>query len=545
MTQTLLDWIHRHSHRVGDGVAVVTEHAGGTVTTTWRELAERVARYRGGLRAAGVQPDDRVALSLPNGADLIAAFAAVTAEGATVAVLPLPRGHRDGAYVSRTVGVWEDCTPTVLIETADVAERRRRFAELEALPALTVEALAGATAQFEAAVPVDPARPVFLQYTSGSTSRPRGVRVTHEMIDASCRQAVRTYRETTEDVAVSWVPLYHDMGLLTALLRPLYTGYTTVLLQPAEFVAEPLRWLRALSTHRGTLASAPDFAYAHCVRRITPDQLRDLDLSTWRVARNAGERVRPETLEAFVGLTGVAGFSPDAFCPSYGMAEATLTVTATTPEVRPLRLRVARRSLEEGQPVVTDPAGEELLSSGPPVPGTTVEVAGAAGRDGIVGELEVTGPQVAASYYSQPLRTSPEGALRTGDLGFTLQGHVFVLGRRDDVLIVNGVNYFQQDIVAACAAVPGVRTGRVAAFVDDRDAGQQIVVVLAETSAAFDELGPQTTTAAIRRSVREAVGVMVGPVQYVAPGELPVTTSGKVRVAAARERWRMSEEVVA
>lgn len=545
MTETLLDWIQRHRDRVGEGVAVVTEHAESTVTTTWQELAARVARYRGGLRARGVRPGDRVALSLPNGADLIAAFAAVTSEGATVAVLPLPRGQRDGAYVSRTVGVWGDCAPAVIIETADIAERRRRFPELEALPALIVDELADATPHYEAAVPVDRTQPAFLQYTSGSTSRPRGVRVTHEMIDASCRQAVHTYRETPEDVAVSWVPLYHDMGLLTALLRPLFTGYTTVLLQPTDFVSDPLRWLRALSTYRGTLASAPDFAYAHCVRRITPEQLRGLDLSSWRVARNAGERVRPETLDAFVSLASAAGFVPEAFCPSYGMAEATLTVTATTPEVRPRRLRVARRSLEEGQPVVTDPAGEELLSSGPPVPGTRVEVVGAEGADGIVGELEVTGPQVAGSYYSQPVRTSPEGALRTGDLGFTLHGHVFVLGRRDDVLIVNGVNYFQQDIVAACASVPGVRAGRLAALVDDRNAAQQVVVVLAETSAMFDELGPDATTAAIRLCVREAVGVLVGPVRYLPPGELPVTTSGKVRVAAARELWHAREEVVA
>ncbi|WEO77306.1 AMP-binding protein [Cryobacterium sp. SO2] len=548
MSGTLFDWMIRHAERTPNEAAVIVDAPDGSVSHSWTDLSKLTARIRGGLLTRNIRAGDRVALSLPNGVELIASFLAILAEGAVAVVLPTPGGRRDSSYVSRLSGVWSDCAPVLLIEADELAERRRAFPAVAGLRAVPIVELCGAQAAagHDAARRVPSSQAALLQYTSGSTRTPRGVVVTNRMIQANCRQAAEVYGDRADDVVVSWVPLYHDMGLVTAVMRPLFAGYTTVLQQPTDFVADPLRWLRAISRYGGTLSSAPDFAYAYCARRLTPADLIGLDLSRWRVARDAGELVRPSTFDAFVELTRAARFAPETFCPSYGMAEATLTVTATTPSSRPMRVRVDREQLIVGNRVVRDSGSHELVSSGMPVSGTVVRVADGDDRggsqDGRVGELEVSGPQVAEHYYSAPIPRSPEGGIRTGDLGFVLEGHVFVLGRHDDVVVVNGVNCFQQDITEACAGVAGVRAGRIAAFVDDRDPSRQSLVVLVESSKEGDV---KRMAGEIRSRVFQALGLIVGHTELVAPGELPVTTSGKVRIAAARDAWLAATEAVA
>ncbi|MBR7836094.1 AMP-binding protein [Actinospica durhamensis] len=524
-----------------DATAFVAEDPSGSVAVTWDELARRVASMRGGLRARRVGRGDRVALSMRGGPDLVAALLAVVAEGCVAVVLPTPRGRRDGAYADRLAGVWADCAPALLIETPAEARRRAAIEGLTAVTSADAAELAAADPVHEPGAPGDDETPVILQYTSGSTKRPRGVVLTTGMLEANCRQARAAYGDHEDDVAVSWVPLYHDMGLVTAVVRPLFSGYTSVLLQPADFIAEPIRWLRAVHEHRATLSSAPDFAYAHCVRRIPQADLEGLDLSCWRIARSAGEVVRPETMDAFTAFAAPAGFRAEAFCPSYGMAEATLTVTASTPRARPRRVRMNPASLAPGAIATPDPDGRELLSSGPPVPDTTVDVVGAAGKEGLVGELEIRGPQVMSGYFHAPAPHTPDGALRTGDLGFVLDGEVFVLGRADDAMVLNGANLFQHDLVAACGSVPGIRPGRAAAFVDDRIPDRQEVVVVAETTPGFaqdaDDAGRAALVAAVRARVLDRLGVIVAHVQTVEADALPVTTSGKVQVAAIRAAW--------
>jgi acyl-CoA synthetase (AMP-forming)/AMP-acid ligase II len=516
MSGNIYHWLTANVERSPNSTAVAP--------FTWAELAQLVGRIRGGLRVRGIRPGDRVALSLPNGPELVAGFLAVAGEAAIPVVLPTPRGRRDSAYVSRVLGVWSDCAPVVLVESAADLPRRQAFSALSRIPAVVIDELERAEPISDDPRDVD--QPVFLQYTSGSTKSPRGVVASFDMVAANCRQAGQVYGDRPDDVVVSWVPLYHDMGLVTAVLRPLYAGYAAVLQQPGEFVADPLSWLSAIHDHRGTLASAPNFAFAHCVRRIDPALLNGLDLSCWRVARNAGEVVRPDTMDAFTELLSDTGFPDTAFCPSYGMAEATLTVATTTTEIRPARLRLAADQLSDGGAIVPDPAGKELLSSGIPLPDTTVRVAG----PGEIGELLVDGPQVAASYFRSRMPRTADGDLRTGDLGFVHDGHVFVLGRFDDVLVVNGTNYFQQDLVAACATVPGIRPGRIAAFFDEQ------VVILAESVTETEHLPAQ-----VRARVLDDLGLVVGPVVCLAPGRLPVTTSGKIRVSAAHEAWRRGE----
>ncbi|MFC5665975.1 AMP-binding protein [Kitasatospora misakiensis] len=539
---SLHGWLRTAATRRPDAPAFVAEDPDGSVAVTWDQLARRVAAMRGGLRARRTAAGERIALSLPGGPDLVAALLAVAAEGCVAVVLPTPRGRRDGAYADRLAGVWADCAPSALIETPAETLRRTAIEGIEGLAAVASvdpAELAAAEPVHSPAATRDADAPVILQYTSGSTKRPRGVVLSTAMLEANCRQARAVYGDHEDDVAVSWVPLYHDMGLITAVIRPLFSGHPSVLLRPGDFIAEPIRWLRAVHTHRATLSSAPDFAYAHCVRRIAPADLDGLDLSRWRIARSAGEVVRPETMDAFTAFAAPAGFRPEAFCPSYGMAEATLTVTASTPGTRPRRLRVSPATLRPGEVVAPDPGGRELLSSGPPVPDTSVTVAGAGGREGVVGELEVHGPQVMRGYLHGAKR-EPGRALPTGDLGFLHGGEVFVLGRADDAMVLNGVNLFQHDLVAACASVAGLRPGRAAAFVDDRVADRQEVVVVAETVPGLTVPGVQdraALTASVRARVLERLGVIVAHVETVDAGSLPVTTSGKVQVAAIRAAW--------
>src|SRR5665213_2424649 len=413
----IYDRMTSHVERSPQSAAFVATGRHGTRSHTWAEMAEWADRLRGGLRERRVSAGDRIAVSMPNGPDLVAVLLAIVAEGGIAGVLPVPNGRRDGSYVGRSLGVWADCQPTLLIETDSLAERRRSFGALAQLPSATAEQLALSEPVSDCRNPTPEAQPVFLQYTSGSTTRPRGVVVTSEMLAANCEQAARVYGDHARDVVVSWVPLYHDMGLVTAVMRPLYFGYTSVLQEPTEFVADPLSCLRAISAPGGTLSSAPDLAYVHCVRRLSPDDFAGLDLSSWRVARSAGEVVRPETMDAFMALTADAGFSPTSFCPSYGMAEATLTVTTCTPEIRPLRITIDGDLLTAGAAVVERASGRTLLSSGLPLPGTSVQIGGAPAVDGVVGELEVSGPQVAHAYWGAELNRTAEGAARTGDLG--------------------------------------------------------------------------------------------------------------------------------
>ena len=526
----MYDWLQANRVRSGARTAFVTRDRDGERSLTWAELADRVEHVRGGLRDHGVRAADRVALSLPNGSDLVATLLAIVAEGAVTVVLPTPSGRRDAAYAERALGIWDDCAPVLLVEDDEGRSRRAPFGRLADVPATTPAELAVHDAVDD--IPRVGADDIaFLQYTSGSTKRPRGVVVTAEMLEANCRQARSAYGDSSDDVAVTWVPLFHDMGLVTGLVRPLFSGYTSVLSPPMEFVSEPLSWLRTISENGATLSSAPDFAFAYCARKLRSDDLSGIDLSGWRVARNAGEMVRATTMDAFVSLTRAAGFRESAFCPSYGMAEATLTVTATTPAERPRRLSVDPGRLAVGDTVVPGSGSHELLSSGGAVAGTMVRAGATGAPEGVVGELHVAGPQVSRAYFRSPMPRATDGALRTGDLGFVLDGHVFVLGRHDDVLVANGVNYFQHDIALACASVPGIRPGRLAAFLDDREPSRSGVVVVAEVRADADA---GAMPAAIQRRVYEHVGLLVSRVEVAPPGSLPVTTSGKVRVTAVR-----------
>ncbi|MFJ9895736.1 fatty acyl-AMP ligase [Streptomyces sp. NPDC091280] len=540
---TAAGWLRRHARRQPDAIALTRWDEGGIGDRlTFAELARLVDTTVPALCRPGTAPGDRVVLVLPNDESFTTVLLAALAGGLVAVPAPVPRTTRAEAFEQGLRAIVLDCRPALVVTTEAWRDTVRRALDGPAIrPGITTweelraEAIAAPGGPPRAGV--SPHAPAFLQYTSGSTGSPRGVVVNHRALLASCRQAASFYDETPADVAVTWVPLHHDMGLITGVLRPLFTGYESVLMPPERFARRPAEWLSALTACRGTLSSAPDFAYDLCARKTTDAEAATLDLRAWRVARSAGEVVRAATADRFTARFASAGFRAGGLCPSYGMAEATLTVTGTTPAVPPLRLAVNAEALRAGR---VDPAGPGvpsvvLLSSGVPLARTRVRVGTGRAAEGSVGEIHVRGPQLTAGYWGAPARRSPWHA--TGDLGFLHGGQLFVLGRTDDVLVHHGRNFHPVDILTACADVPGLRPGRCAAFaVPEKDSADRLCLV-AESSDAPGALPPDQVAAQVRRCLARGLGLYVSEVALLPRGTLPVTTSGKVRVSETRRRF--------
>lgn len=525
---TILKRVQLRAARAPGSVALSDVTVGGK-PVTYAELAATATRAAAGLRALGVTCGDRVTMVLPNGPEFAGLLLGCVGVGAIAVPAPPPTGSRRRAFEDRLARVAEDCSPRLLVTTDGFTSR------VAAVPAgrdarvvtwNAVLAAAGVSNPLcgHAARPDDP---LLLQYTSGSTGKPKGVVITHAMVHAQCVQAREAYAETSDDVAVTWVPLYHDMGLITGVLRPLHAGYHSVLMDPREFTRRPRAWLDAIHRYRATLSSAPNFAYDYCVRKVGLLEPADpLDLSSWRVARNAGEVIRPATADRFTATFGRAGFRVTSFCPSYGMAEATLTIATCGPGVSPRRATTSK--------------GDTVVSSGVPLPGTRVAVRSDEGLTGErqVGELWVKGPQVCSLYWPDHAAQTADGWLRTRDLGFIDGGHVFVLGRADDTVIVNGQNFFAHDVHEACLEIAGLRPGRSVAVTAPLSCGPDEVVWLVGEIAVGSDTADQVlshTAAEVREVIFSKTGLAISAVGLLPPGAMPLTTSGKVQVGRVRD----------
>ncbi len=517
---------------------------GGDRFTPFAEVLAAACALGGALRARGLRRGERVALVLVDPEALLTAVLGASVAG----LVPTPLAHP--FHVDET-GPWLDRLAPLLraAEARAVVSTPALAARLEALRP-SVPSLRAVVAWSELGDPAlaeidrpDADEPALLQFTSGSTSEPRGVLLTHRNLSANVAAIIGPAGLAfgAGETGVSWLPLFHDMGLIGQALCPIYGGIDAVFLAPSAFLKRPVEWLAAISRRRGTISFAPSFAYEMCVRRVRDAELDGLDLSSWRVAGCGAEPIAAATLEAFAAKFARVGFRATAFVPSYGLAEHTLAVSLG----RGLRVDVVSGSdLTERRSVspcaATEPDAARLVACGRPFPGHALRIVDEDGRplgERAVGEIAVAGPSVMRGYVSASATAAdapPDGWLRTGDLGYLADGELYVCGRRKDVIIVNGRNHFPQDLEWVASQVDGVRPGRVAAFGLTTPGRRDRVVVVAEASPGVAAPGLIT---ALRLRLLEATGLVVDDVVIVPKGTIGRTSSGKLRRAELRERY--------
>jgi amino acid adenylation domain-containing protein len=508
---------------------------------------DRRARALGARLAEAGYAGERLLLVYPSGLAFIEAFFGCMYAGA-IAVPVYPPASRG---LDRLEAIAQDARAAAILTTTPVRAGLGRSAALAGLPTVATDDL-----PLDAEVTWIPAAPApddlaFLQYTSGSTASPRGVMVSHANLMANARAIQAATRVSDDAVFLSWLPLYHDMGLMGMVLQPLYLGCRALLMSPTAFLQRPMRWLEAISRHGVTTSGGPDFAFALCAARATPEAIAQLDLSRWSLAFSGAEPVRPATLEAFATAFAPAGFRRTALYPCYGLAEATLFVSGGDPAASPRSLSLQPEALAAHRALPAAPGAPSapLVGCGGATAGTTVRIVAPgthmACPDGHVGEIWVAGAQVARGYWERPAETaSTFGArldgvdapfLRTGDLGFVADGELYVTGRLKDMLVIRGRNLYPQDLErTAEASHAALVPGGAAAFAVPGPDGERVIIA-AEVRRGATDL--DAVPGAVRRAVAETHGVSPAAVALLRLGGLPRTSSGKVRRAESRARY--------
>jgi fatty-acyl-CoA synthase len=539
---SLVERIERAAARATSITFVV---AGAEGSVSWGDLHEQAKGYAASLQEQGVRPGDHVALLSPTTRQLVTAIQGTWLAGATIVVLPLPmRLSSIEEFVAQTrrrirhadtrlVVADPELAPFVVPEPGDP-------------PMVGFDDLTAGDPALWIRPPDDPERLAILQFTSGSTSDPKGVMLPDRVLCANLDAVTEAAGlDPDDDVLVSWLPLYHDMGLVGLLTLPMSTGARLVLGAPQDFTARPSRWMEWISTYGGTATAGPNFSWVLATRAL--DRSEPLDLSRLRVALNGAEPIDPDQVEAFVAAGRRHGLRPEAVFPAFGMAEVAIGGTFPAPLSGMVTDCVDRRVLEtERYAAPTDPGAEgsrRLPLLGRPVPGLEIRIVdpdtGTALREREVGELEIRGTSVTPGYYRRPDANAElfrDGWLRTGDLAYLLDGQLVMCGRIKDVIIVGGRNLFPEDVERAVGQLEGVRAGNVIAFGVDGDRGRESLVVVAESRAADDDLTAVRRLVADR--VREAVGVPARDIVLVAPGTLPKTSSGKLQRSLCKRYYR-------
>jgi 1-acyl-sn-glycerol-3-phosphate acyltransferase len=567
--QTFLDVLqHRGTVDASRLHILLREENESTHLITFGELFERAQAVARGLRARGLAPGQCVALMLPTSEDFFASFAGILlAGGIAVPIYPPMRADRLEEYAKRQAAILRSAEARFLI-TFRRAEAVAHLLhphvpslkEVVTVARLSNSARPGhwknADRDTDEILHEARARDIAcLQYTSGSTGEPKGVILTHANLLANIRSIIAVLGINDKDVAVSWLPLYHDMGLIGCWLMPLYFGMKLAVMSPLAFLTRPERWLWAVHHNKGTLAAAPNFAFELCVRKIQDRDIEGLDLSSWRALLNGAEPINPGTLDRFCERFSEYGFRPEALLPVYGLAEATLAVTA--PEFkapngngRPWRIdRIDRAKFESDSRAVPaaeeDPAPLEFVSVGRAIPGYEVRITDDSGKDvpgRAEGNLWFRGMAATQGYYRNPAATAEilkgDGWIDSGDRAYADQGEIFITGRVKDIIIKAGRNIYPHEVEEAAGGAEGVRRGCVVAFgVTDAQAGTERLVVVAETKGNFNGAMRAKTEAAVMESVADAIGVPADVVELVPPASIPKTSSGKLRRSETRKLY--------
>lgn len=523
---------------------------------SFSQLEERTRELAGCLQSLGLKKADRLALILPDSDQFVLMFLAALRAG----VIPVPiypptgLGQLSG-YVDNTRHIVRKSGATCLMTTSLI--KPLLGGVQSACPDLahitTFAAVMEAKAPFK---PVDIKADdiAFLQFTSGSTNRPKGVILTHANLLANSRNILEEglASDPQTDSGFTWLPLFHDMGLIGFVLAPIVYGIEVSFMSPLLFLKRPSSWLRGMSRFRATITFGPNFAYALAVKRVRAKEIEGIDLSRWRVAGCGAEPIRAETLEAFADHYAPYGFRKEAFYPAYGLAESTLAVSfsRSVPTDR-VKASVLWSTDEAVACEASDPDALRIVNCGKAFEGHQVQVFALDDTrcehplaDRKVGEMRLKGPSVSPGYFEEPELTRAsfvDGWFLTGDLGYLADGNVHICGRSKEVIIIHGRNFYPQDIEWEASQVEGVRKGNVIAFGTRGDGGDREAVVLAYESAITDAAEIERITKEIRGRIQEVIGVMLDDIIALAPGVLPKTSSGKLQRTKTRDLFERGE----
>ena len=525
------------------------------VSISYRELELAASRIATELLKLG-GGNGNVLLIFPPGLDFIQAFLGCALAGVPSVPLSIPRARQSLSGLEK---IANDCGAKAVLCTQAVfgilKSRIPQGSLLDQLVWIPVDTLDHSEhAPFEAS-PAQPSDPVFLQYTSGSTGSPKGVVVSNENLLHNLRNKAYFHRWVEGSTAVSWLPHFHDMGLVGAILTALYAGVPCILLSPNDFVQKPYRWLKAFSDYGGTLGGAPNFAYDLCVSKISREEVETLDLRSWRLAWNGAETIRASTLSAFAEHFRTAGFSKKAFAPCYGLAEGTLMVTGSGALAENKIINITRSSHLSGESVelASIPSAEtqELVGCGKSFPDQSVRIADAALLVSLpdlqIGEIMVKGPSISRGYWNNleasasafNLRLDGEaGFLRTGDLGFLHEGNLFVVGRVKETMKFNGKTFYAYDIeFTACESNPCLKKNGAAAFSIQGAQGELLVLVCEIRRDRLKTFHGEEIRKAIAQAVFDEHNVTVHDIVLIRPATLPMTSSGKIKRLQCRELY--------
>ncbi len=525
---------------------------------TYAELHLQAQAIAATLQSS-TQPGERALLLFQPGLEFIAAFFGCLYAGVIAVPAYPPRRNQS---LSRLQSIALDAQATVVLTTNSLLETLQTAAQetlaLSDLQWMATDGLSQDLARHWQVPPISHESLAFLQYTSGSTGDPKGVMISHGNLLHNSALIQACFQDTPQSQGVSWLPVYHDMGLIGGVLQPIYVGAQTVLMSPVDFLQKPIRWLQAISRYRATTSGGPNFAYDLCLQKITPEQLEQLDLSHWELAFTGAEPVRADTLEKFAKTFAPCGFRKTAFYPCYGMAETTLIVSGGLKASEPNVLTVDAMSLEQNQVVLpqqpqdTDRhivgCGQTWLNQQILIvhPETQIPC-----PEGQVGEIWVSGASVAQGYWHRPQQTEeifraiPANAaaggpnfLRTGDLGFLQNGELFVTGRLKDVIIIRGQNHYPQDIERTVeTSHAALRAGCGAAFAVDFKGAERLVIVQEVERSYLRKLDEVEVASCIRQAVVVHHGLDIFATVLVKTGSIPKTSSGKIRRHACRAEF--------
>jgi len=554
--RTLTEALEYHTQRQPERLTVHLYEEGDEKSLTYRALWDGALLYAARLAEAGVTPGQTVAIMLPTCREYLFCFYGVLlAGGIPVPLYPPARLATIEDHMTRHIGILKSAGASIMVtipEAKALAWLLR--AQVESLRAVLVPAdFASPAAGF---TPVRGAggQIGFLQYTSGSTGNPKGVVLTHANLLANVKAMGKAARATTEDVFVSWLPLYHDMGLIGGCFATMYLGFPVVLMSPLAFLSRPSQWLRAIHRHGGTISGGPNFSYELCLRRIPDEELEGLDLASWRFAFNGAEPVSADTLAAFEQRFSRWNFRKNVISPVYGLAEASVGL-AFTPPGEPWQVDLIDRDWlsRTGEAVParpSDPSPLKLVGCGASIPDHDLRVVDAAGLelpDRSEGQLQFRGPSATSGYYRNPEATKGlfDGEwVNTGDRAYLSEGNLYITGREKDVIIRGGRNISPYELEEAVGGLAGIRRGCVAVFGSmDAASGTERVVVLAETREA--DLSHHTE---IKRKINELavslIGAPVDDIMLAPPHTVPKTSSGKIRRLAARDYYERGPSAV-